>query len=91
MADLLQGVHKQKHVWKVLDLMREVTSRIHEIDLDECIEAALRCDQIAQDIHQSIEKMSIDREAFAATDVNSSIELLKSCRAKLLQLREPKG
>jgi len=76
--DLLELTHTQKHVWRTLDLARELTKLHTDVDVEDYIANAIDCEETITKVTAAIEERSEQRERHAKL-LNVALETSKKC------------
>ena len=76
--DLLELTHTQKHVWRTLDLARELTKLHTDVDVEDYITNAIDCEETITKVTTAIEERKEQRERHAK-QLYIALETSKKC------------
>ena len=76
--DLLELTHTQKHVWRTLDLARELTKLHTDVDVEDYITNAIECEETITKVAAAIEERNEQMERHSK-QLFVALETSKKC------------
>ena len=76
--DLLELTHTQKHVWRTLDLARELTKLHTDVDVEDYITNAIDCEETITKVTAAVEERKEQRERHSK-QLYMALETSKKC------------